>query len=64
VQGIGGCGILALGSLAFFELVPEEKYPSYIALVSAVVSASLVIGPLVGGGVTVHGNWRWVFLLK
>jgi MFS family permease len=64
VQGIGGCGIMVLGQLLFFELVPPERYPLYIALVSAVIGLSLVTGPLIGGGITVNGNWRWVFLLK
>ena len=64
LQGIGGCGILALGQLIFFELVPPEKYPPYIALVTVVVALSLVVGPIIGGGITDHGNWRWVFLIK
>ncbi|PSN72305.1 MFS general substrate transporter [Corynespora cassiicola Philippines] len=64
LQGICGCGILALGQLLFFELVSPPKYPPYIALVTSVVALSLVIGPLVGGGITVHGDWRWVFLLN
>ena len=64
LQGIGGCGVLALGQLVFFELVPPRKYPVYIALVTAVVALSLVVGPLIGGGITLHGDWRWVFLLK
>lgn len=55
---------MALGQLLFFELVPPEKYPRNIALASAVIGMALVIGPLIGGGITVNGDWRWVFLLK
>ncbi|ORY07384.1 major facilitator superfamily domain-containing protein [Clohesyomyces aquaticus] len=64
LQGIGGCGVLGLGQLLFFELVPPAKYPLFIGIVTAVLALSLVIGPLIGGGITVHGNWRWVFLVN
>lgn len=63
-QGIGGCGVLAIGQLVFFNLVPPSKYPVYIGLVTAVIAGSFITGPLVGGGITVHGHWRWVFLFK
>jgi MFS family permease len=64
VQGIGGCGVLILGQLVFFELVPPAKYTAYTALVTSVIAFSLVTGPLIGGGITLHGHWRWVFLIK
>lgn len=55
---------MALGQLVFIELVPPSKYPLYIGIVTAVLSSSLVCGPLIGGGITMHGHWRWVFLVK
>ncbi|KAF2643899.1 MFS general substrate transporter [Massarina eburnea CBS 473.64] len=64
LQGIGGCGIMALGQLVFIELVPPEKYPMYIGLVTVVLTSSLVCGPLIGGGITLNGDWRWVFLVN
>ncbi|KAF1951253.1 MFS general substrate transporter [Byssothecium circinans] len=64
LQGIGGCGIMALGQLIFIELVPPEKYPMYIGLVTVVLTSSLVCGPLIGGGITLNGDWRWVFLVN
>ncbi|KAF2248085.1 MFS general substrate transporter [Trematosphaeria pertusa] len=64
LQGVGGCGIMALGQLVFIELVPPSKYPLYIGIVTAVLSSSLVCGPLIGGGITMHGHWRWVFLVN
>ena len=63
-QGIGGCGVFALVQLLFMELVPRRKLPAYMAMVTAALALSLVIGPLLGGGITLHGSWRWIFLLK
>lgn len=64
VQGIGGCGVLALGQLIFFDILPPTKYVPYTTLVTSVIASSLVTGPLIGGGITVYGSWRWVFLIK
>jgi MFS family permease len=55
---------MALGQLLFLELVPPEQVPRYIGIVTAVLALPLVTGPLIGGGITLHGNWRWVFLVK
>ena len=63
-QGLGGSGIYAIGTLIFFELVPPKKYPDYTALVTASIALSLVLAPLIGGAITQHGQWRWIFLLK
>ncbi|RYN60776.1 hypothetical protein AA0114_g1074 [Alternaria tenuissima] len=63
-QGIGGCGVYALTQLLFMELVPKRKFPQYMAGVSMVLALSLITGPLLGGGITLHGSWRWIFFLN
>ena len=63
-QGIGGCGVYALTQLMFMEIAPPGKLPKYMAGVSMVLALSLITGPLLGGGITLHGSWRWIFLLK
>ncbi|KAL1801393.1 hypothetical protein ACET3X_001735 [Alternaria dauci] len=63
-QGIGGCGVYALTQLMFMEIVPKRKLPQYMAGVSMVLALSLITGPLLGGGITLHGSWRWIFLLN
>ncbi|CAI9626582.1 unnamed protein product [Alternaria burnsii] len=63
-QGIGGCGVYALTQLLFMEIVPKRKFPQYMAGVSMVLALSLITGPLLGGGITLHGSWRWIFLLN
>ncbi|MCJ1438935.1 hypothetical protein MMC27_008325, partial [Xylographa pallens] len=66
VQGIGGCGIYAIATLLFFELVPPVKFANYTALATAVVSLAMSMGPLIGGAINSNGGtgiWRWVFLI-
>jgi MFS family permease len=63
-QGMGGGGVFGLVQLIFIELVPRRKLPAYLTMVTAALALSLVVGPLLGGGITLHGSWRWVFLIK
>lgn len=63
-QGAGGCGVFALVQLVFFELLPARKWPLYMSIVTGVVALSTIVGPLLGGGITVHGSWRWIFIFK
>lgn len=63
-QGIGGCGVFALVQIYYMEIIPRRKLPAYMSMVMAALAMSLVLGPLLGGGITLHGSWRWIFLLK
>ncbi|KAH7130092.1 major facilitator superfamily domain-containing protein [Dendryphion nanum] len=63
-QGIGGCGSVAIAQLSFFELIPESKWPAYVSLGAGVMALAYVAGPLLGGIITLHGHWQWIFLLN
>lgn len=47
-----------------YEMVPPARYPLYGALVSASAAIGSLTGPLIGGGLSEHSSWRWVFLIK
>lgn len=64
VQGIGAGGIMATSFAIMGDVVsPRERgrYTGYLASVFAVTS---VIGPLLGGYLTDHLSWRWVFYVN
>ena len=46
------------------EMVPLEKISKYMAVITSVFALTSVLGPTLGGVITSHGSWRWVFLLK
>lgn len=45
-------------------MVSKKHYATVTGLSGVVFSLGLVLGPLFGGAIAEHGNWRWVFLLK
>ncbi len=62
-QGLGACMLLS-GSLALVAAAyPPELRGSKIGIVSACTYAGLSMGPVIGGFVTEHFGWRFVFLM-
>lgn len=61
LQGVGGGGLMSLAQAAIADVVaPRQRgrYQGYLATVWAVAS---IAGPLVGGWVSDHMSWRWLF---
>ena len=63
-QGVGGGGCFAICSVICLDLVPKKTYATLITFISVVYTISLVIGPILGGTITMRTTWRWVFLLN
>lgn len=62
LQGLGGGGLMVLSQALIGELVPPWERPRYQGYFAIVFTASSVGGPLLGGIVVNHGDWRWLFL--
>ena len=61
LQGLGGAGLMAMAQAAVADVVaPRERgrYQGYMASMWGVASIG---GPIVGGYVTDHFTWRWLF---
>ncbi|GKZ78253.1 hypothetical protein AnigIFM56816_001809 [Aspergillus niger] len=63
-QGMGAAGIYGLVIFSLIRMVPKKDYATVTGVSGIVASLGLVMGPLFGGAITQHGDWRWVFLLN
>lgn len=63
-QGMGGSGIYSLSTIMVPLMVPPDKYATYISIMSSTFILSSVLGPILGGAITDHTTWRWVFYFK
>ncbi|KAG8160023.1 hypothetical protein KVR01_010660 [Diaporthe batatas] len=63
-QGVGGSGIYSLSTIMVPLMVPPQKYPTYISIISSTFAISSVLGPILGGAITDRTTWRWVFFFN
>jgi len=63
LQGIGGALIFAAAIALLVSVPPDDQKVRVMGLYISVVYIGMVSGPLFGGILIEHLNWRWVFYL-
>ena len=61
IQGLGGAGLFAMAQAAIADVVSPRERGRYQGYMASMWGVSSIAGPIVGGYVTDHLSWRWVF---
>jgi EmrB/QacA subfamily drug resistance transporter len=64
IQGIGAAIMLPLTLTLLTAAVPAAKRGAYLGIFGAVTGLAVACGPLVGGTLTEHFSWSWIFWLN
>ena len=64
LQGFAGAAMIPLSQAAILDLWPQPLIPQVMAVWSAVVMVAPILGPTIGGWLTEHYSWRWVFYIN
>lgn len=64
LQGLAGGGLLAKAQAILFETFPREEQAMAQGFFGAIVIAGPVCGPTLGGFITTHSSWRWIFFVN
>jgi EmrB/QacA subfamily drug resistance transporter len=64
LQGLGAGGLM-VGVMAIIgDLVPPRERGRYQGIMAGVMAIAMIGGPLVGGTLTDHLGWRWIFYIN
>lgn len=64
VQGLGGGGLLATAQSAIFETFPPREAGVGMAIFGMGIMMGPTLGPTVGGYITYHSSWPWIFYIN
>jgi DHA2 family multidrug resistance protein len=64
LQGFFGAALVPLSQSILLDIYPPEERGSAMALFGVSVMVGPVLGPVIGGWLTDHISWRWVFFIN
>lgn len=64
LQGLGGGGLQPTAQAILADVFPKERIASAFTLYSIVIVLAPTLGPILGGWLSDHWGWRWIFFLN
>jgi MFS transporter, DHA2 family, multidrug resistance protein len=64
LQGACGASLVPMSQAVLLDINPPEKHASAMAIWAAGATLGPILGPALGGWLTEHYNWRWVFYIN
>jgi EmrB/QacA subfamily drug resistance transporter len=64
LQGAGAALLLATGTAMLTDAVPPDQHGRVLGLGAVAIALGTSVGPTLGGLITEHWSWRWIFYVN
>ena len=64
IQGLGAGGLISMTFAIMGDVIPPRERGRYTGYLGSVFAVTSVVGPLLGGFLTDHVSWRWIFYVN
>jgi len=64
LQGMGGAMMVPVGRLVLLRSIPKNELVAALNYITIPALLGPVIGPPLGGMITLYFHWRWIFLIN
>lgn len=64
LQGMSAGGLIGLSQTVIGDIIPARERGRYVGFIAGAFTAATVSGPLVGGIITTHLSWRYIFYVN
>ncbi len=64
MQGAFGASVIPLSQSTMIQIYPESQRGKAMALFSVGILLGPILGPALGGVITQHMDWRWIFYVN